>query len=603
MPIRLSTRRAIGATILIFFGSNLTASESADGRAVGSQSADQSSATAERAHQPEKSIPPIESGIQIQHLSDESLRSLTLTGKVWGFLKYHHPAATTGLTNWDAELFKILPGIISARSQEEVQSILSNWISGLVAIEPCSACLQLDHASLQSEPHLQWIEDRQLLGIPLSEQLESVYLNRRGGKQRYVDVQPGVGSPSFISEEKYPEVHYPDSGYQILAIYRFWNIVEYWYPYRQLLGGSWDSALSQALKAAAPAQDSTSFQRNLIALIAKMRDGHANLWSSLKARPPEGDCQLPLNLRWVQGKLVVESFSSASDHGGALVGDIVEGIDGQTIEELVGSNIQYYVGSNDPARDADIAANIGRGHCGPVKLKIRRAAKSRELDLNRQTISSLDNKDSRRNDRPGNSIQHLNDQTIYLKISSAQPADVPEVFSQAKTARVLVIDLRGYPASAIAQELAARLLDKAQPYVRFTFPDYGNPGAVLWGPIQSIEPVQPRFDGRVVLLVDETTVSSGEFTAMALQASQRVLTAGTQTAGADGNMSAIPLPGGLVAAMSGIGVYYPDGTPTQRIGIRVDIRCPATLAGIRNGKDVVLDCALREVQGLHRNAK
>ena len=42
---------------------------------------------------------------------------------------------------------------------------------------------------------------------------------------------------------------------------------------------------------------------------------------------------------------------------------------------------------------------------------------------------------------------------------------------------------------------------------------------------------------------------------------------GSTTAGADGNVSNIPLPGGLRTMISGIGVFYPDKGPTQRVGI------------------------------------
>jgi hypothetical protein len=45
---------------------------------------------------------------------------------------------------------------------------------------------------------------------------------------------------------------------------------------------------------------------------------------------------------------------------------------------------------------------------------------------------------------------------------------------------------------------------------------------------------------------------------------------GSTTAVADGNVSTIPLPGGLRPMISGIGVFYPDKPPTQRVGIVPD---------------------------------
>jgi hypothetical protein len=41
----------------------------------------------------------------------------------------------------------------------------------------------------------------------------------------------------------------------------------------------------------------------------------------------------------------------------------------------------------------------------------------------------------------------------------------------------------------------------------------------------------------------------------------------TAIEGANGNVSSIPLPGGQRSMISGIGVFYPDKKPTQRVGI------------------------------------
>jgi C-terminal processing protease CtpA/Prc len=70
---------------------------------------------------------------------------------------------------------------------------------------------------------------------------------------------------------------------------------------------------------------------------------------------------------------------------------------------------------------------------------------------------------------------------------------------------------------------------------------------------------------------------------------------GSTTAGADGNVSQIPLPGGLNTMISGLGVFYPDGTPTQRVGIHVDIEARPTVAGIRAQRDEVLESAIHQI--------
>jgi C-terminal processing protease CtpA/Prc len=79
---------------------------------------------------------------------------------------------------------------------------------------------------------------------------------------------------------------------------------------------------------------------------------------------------------------------------------------------------------------------------------------------------------------------------------------------------------------------------------------------------------------------------------MALETARDTKIIGSQTAGADGNVSLIRLPGGIYTYFTGLGVYYPDGGETQRVGIVPDIVVRPTIGGIRSGRDEVLETAL-----------
>lgn len=105
------------------------------------------------------------------------------------------------------------------------------------------------------------------------------------------------------------------------------------------------------------------------------------------------------------------------------------------------------------------------------------------------------------------------------------------------------------------------------------------------------------YKGRVILLVNELTQSNPEFQAMALQRCPQTLTIGSPTSGADGDIVRIPLPGGLMTCFSGIGVFYPDGTPTQAVGVRLDVEVNDTVESLQAGRDLVLEKALELASG------
>jgi C-terminal processing protease CtpA/Prc len=74
------------------------------------------------------------------------------------------------------------------------------------------------------------------------------------------------------------------------------------------------------------------------------------------------------------------------------------------------------------------------------------------------------------------------------------------------------------------------------------------------------------------------------------------LLVGSNTAGADGDASAIVLPGDLRVQFTGTGVFYPDRRPTQRIGLVPDVRVTPTIEGIAAGRDEVLEEAVRQAE-------
>ncbi len=94
------------------------------------------------------------------------------------------------------------------------------------------------------------------------------------------------------------------------------------------------------------------------------------------------------------------------------------------------------------------------------------------------------------------------------------------------------------------------------------------PGLFTFTPNLGVEGNGPEhYKGKIAILINETTQSSAEYHTMAFRTAPNSKVFGSTTAGADGNVSRILLPGNISTMISGIGIYYPDGTETQRIGI------------------------------------
>ena len=543
------------------------------------------------------------SGIVLSDLTRLQIDNICTLGKVWGFLKYYAPQVTAGTIQWDFQLFRVLPSVISARNSLEADSAMSTWINGIN-----SAGLDAGHPGpneedphllpdFESRPDLSWIHDKRLLGYDLSKQLQPLEQARRTGNQFYVSLNP-AGNPSFENELTYPDIKFPDSGYQILSLFRFWNIVEYWDPYRDVMGEDWNQVLWKFLPRIALANNFEDFQRQFMALVGQTHDTHANLWSSLNVRPPVGNCSIPVTIRFIQGfATVVRVDSEAKGYSSWFkAGDVLIELGGKSVEELIDAWTQFYADSNEAARMRDIANNMTNGPCGRVSVKIRRGSSAIVRQADRIPTAPV-SQHAMTHDLPGDTFRLLCDQVAYIKLSSIRAGDIDHYLRLAARTRGLIVDIRNYPSDFVVFALGSHFVKRQTPFAKFTRDDLAYPGAFVWGNTMSIDPAEPFYAGKVVILEDELTQSSAEFAVMALRSSPNAMVIGSTTAGADGNVSKIPLPGGLSAMISGIGVFYPNGAPTQRIGIVPDRYVTPTIQGIRDGHDEVLEEAIREITG------
>ncbi|MYM86365.1 peptidase S41 [Rugamonas sp. FT82W] len=537
------------------------------------------------------------SRISLTQLSPVQVGNLAIAGKVWGFLKYHHPSVVGGQHQWDYELLRILPAVLAAPDRDSADVILHGWIGKLGPITECSPCAKLDKQDFQLLPNLEWLNDTHLLSAELRNDLNRIHLNRGIAKtQSYISMVPLTGNPMFDKEAEYKELKFPDAGFQLLSLFRFWNIVEYWAPYREQIGEDWDNVLRESITPVALSKDRSAYELAMIAVIARINDTHANLWSSLQVRPPVGACQLPLRIRFVEGAAAVSGYTNAVAGAatGLRPGDVIESIDGVPVSQLVDSWRPYYAASNEPTRLRDVAENMTIGACGRAQLKVRQDDGVKEVSLSR--LPRTGQKAKPTHDKEGDTFQLLTEDIAYIKLSSVKRDNIPDYMERAAHTKGLIIDIRNYPSDFVPFVLGPYFIDKPTKFVRFTAGDLANPGGFKWGPELTIAPKAAHYAGKVMILVDEKSQSQSEYTAMALRVGSRAKVVGSTTAGADGNVSAIPLPGGLRTMISGIGVFYPDKRPTQRIGIIPDIEVKPTIKGLRAMRDEVLDAAIAEIQ-------
>jgi carboxyl-terminal processing protease len=137
-----------------------------------------------------------------------------------------------------------------------------------------------------------------------------------------------------------------------------------------------------------------------------------------------------------------------------------------------------------------------------------------------------------------------------------------------------ILDVRGNTGGneAWAQKFAAHFADRERVYARHRFRN--GPSAANFGPWQDRRLV-PRegktFTKPVVVLIGPGCISSGEGFVKAMKCLPHVTLVGKPTAGASGNPSTLDLPNGVGVRFSRWVDAFPDGTPTEGVGVPPDV--------------------------------
>lgn len=533
------------------------------------------------------------SNITFSNLTNEAINNLELLGRIWGFLKYHHPEIAKGKFNWDYELFRILPDYLKVKNNRERDKVLTNWIDKYGKLSICNEC-KTTPTNAVLKPNLSWIESSNL-SKTLKISLQEIYKNRNQGQNYYIKLDPNIGNPDFTNENPYSEMSFPDKGFRLLSVYKYWNMIEYFFPNKHLSDKKWESILKEYIPKFINANSELEYELVAVQIIGEINDTHANLWGGGdKIAEIRGNNFTPFRAEFIENKYVVVDYYKPefSENSNLKIGDIITHINNKPIQSIVDSLKSYYPSSNEASMLRDISADLLRSTKNTISLKYISDNKTKEHNVTLYDRRQLNMYQWYKVNKNEKCFKILEGNIGYITLANIKEEDIPEIKTSFKNTKGIIIDIRNYPSTFVPFKLGSYFISEPTSFVKFTKGNPDNPGEFTFTEPLKISNEKEYYEGKLVVLVNEKSQSQAEYTAMAFRAAKNSLIIGSTTAGADGNFSTILLPGGLRTWISGIGVYYPDGTETQRVGIVPDIIVKPTIEGVRLGKDEVLNKAI-----------
>jgi C-terminal processing protease CtpA/Prc len=536
------------------------------------------------------------SGIDTVPVSKSNLKYLALLGELWGFLKYHHPAIANGDYNWDSELFRILPSVIVCDNDKDFSRMMENWVDKLgtnISSEPKKAVL---NDSVLVNPEYGTIFKNKVFSKILVTKLNYIKDYCRNTHNFYVGDLVNADHSSFKHERKYDSKSYPDAGQRLLAVYRYWSMIQYFNPNKHLLSKRWDSVLPVFVSEIAQASNAHAYVNTMVKMISCINDSHAFIQSTIYEQSL-GKYRLPVKGQFIQGKVVITSnvVDSLNRSRNLITGDIIISINGKKTSELINQYLPLTPASNRAAALRDmISTYLFRSKDSTFILDVLRNKKHTKLIINGlETSNTYAYLPIASQKQP---YRLINPSIGYIYCGGYKNTDLDSIKLKFKGTKGIIVDMRGYPVDEMASTLAAYF--KAQPgiFIKFSKRSITRPGLFVAMPGDQIgSRSADNYKGKVVVLVNELTQSNAEFVAMAIQSGNNTTTIGSSSAGANGNITPIDLPGGIRTWMSGLGVYYPDGTNAQRTGVKVDQIVRPTIQGLKTGEDEILKVAISDI--------
>lgn len=538
---------------------------------------------------------------------NRQVQELALLSQTWGLLKYYHPHIATGRYDWDSVLVAATKRMLHPGKTSPVQSEISRLLA-LAGRDDAQECFRRTYHALENKNYtISWIHTSRLLTRSQRSALRYIAAHPYTGSNYYV--VPDEDNDSTVSaphEKPYKEMLMPDVHYRLLSLFRFWNVICYYYPYKYLTDKPWNQVQQELIPLMLQACDTVSYHKALAIMAASINDSHGGLWpwvyNSIAGKYGPG-----FYFRIIENKVVVTGLKEGAQYRSIRPGSVIDTIDNTAIADRISQYRPYIPASNEGAGIRELHNLVFRSRNTTAIVRGYQPDGSRFTE----SVDLIESDFIR--DYNGIFDMHstvvavrVTDSVGYVVFGNLSKENADSILLSLMECKAIIFDLRKEMKHSYGiYHVSSYLLSKPAIYAKCTRPDYSLPGMFRYETANlgtgyetvgrnSLNP----YRGKIILLVNECTQSVMEWACMILKTAPDVTVVGSQTAGADGNVTRIVLPGNYKVSFSGLGIYYPDGTQTQRTGIRVDIPVAVTLSDLIHKRDPVLEKAV-ELTGLY----
>lgn len=541
--------------------------------------------------------------------------------RIWVTIDYFHPYLGYQDIQWDKALTSALPGIRSAKSAGETVAALNGMLATLH--DPLTVAFAGEPPRQEESEPEQPQRFRFHRGIApegsRSATFFSGFTTRNGPSPTgttSLDVGDGVTVQIRLSEAAnanhasangrqrlYLDDEYPPEEGRILALFRLWGAVRYFFACKDLMDEDWDATAAEYLPKLMSAKDAREYQLAIAELISHLSDSNAAAESSV-LDDYFGVAAPNVRVRLVEKKAMITSVGGDAASHGAKVGDLVSEVDGEGVVDRIKREANF-LSASTPAGLGDMVARrlLNGSKDKPAQVTVTRAGElPMKIELPRAITNGM-------RERPESQpIQMLPGEIAYVNVEQLQ-ATTTDLFSQVSSSKAIVFDFRGkcdaspaifaagFPGGAGKQSNIVTGPLALQPDASINGRETSTASYFEIMTVPRVESKDQPYQGKVVVaLIDERTTGGAERAVLQLAAATHLVTVGMPSAGAPGEAGGLRLPGKIRCSFSGQDLRLTNGGQVQRQGIQPTLAVPMTITGVRAGRDEALQKAIQGIR-------
>ena len=541
--------------------------------------------------------------------------------RVYGIVKYYSNDVSQGKINWDVHTVDYIPKIELVKNSEDFNQLLRDYLSIIICKESDSPVL-LDYDKIQKKYKtgklekrisFDWIDDNSI-NVENQKKIKNIISSFKMKKNVAFELGEKKKTISHKELFKFDSLSLSSNHY-FLGFLQCWNLIEYFYPYKNLMDNKWDDVLKKDIVSFTIIQNRGDYIKKMKQLSSYLDDSHVAVRDL--TQQGKNDKWHPLNFICVEDKVVLYNLLSDSLKNTPTIkrGDILTHVQGIPIDSLFknylkktsnsnlkGAKYQFALSFHYPPKDMPDSL------CFTLNDSLNVYSKKLTFDkMNRITPYK----------EPAN-IKDLDTKVGYINTTNIGFSQFGKAMRKFKNKEFIIFDCRGYADLGVLR-YGVLLGGKPKDVSKFDYPYYRLPGHFLpWKDnyfgstvemALKLIGVMPEnagnvipsfkrpFKGKGIILMNERAISFGETNIMTLKTyCKDCVLIGSNTKGANGNVAVSKLIGDIDIGYTGLDLRFADGTQVQRVGIKPDIEVFHKISDLIKGEDTLLNYSLEYIK-------